>query len=128
MSTKKPRAKGAQPFNANSVAHGVYSSRFSDDELTRIIGAMTDPAAPVAALIESSAVLVDRILERLNQSAVSTELETFLALINAHNETAGRIANLARTKQLLSGSAADDIAGHIAGILDALSSIHNTQL
>jgi hypothetical protein len=128
MSATKPRAKGAQPSNVNSITHGIYSNRFSDDELTRIIASLTDPAAPVAALIESSAVLVDRILERLNQSAVSTELETFLALINAHNETAGRIANLARTKQLLSGSAADDIAGHITGILDALSNIHNTQL
>jgi hypothetical protein len=128
MPAKKPRTRGAQPSNVNSITHGIYSKRFTDDELTRIISAMTDPAASVSALIESSAVLVDRILERLSPPATPPDLETFLQLISAHNETAGRIANLARTKQILSGDAADNIAQHIAGVLDALSNIHNTQL
>jgi len=128
MPTKKPRDRGAQKSNSNSTTHGIYSKRFSDDELSRIIDALTDPAAPVSALIESSAVLVDRILERLSPPATPPDLETFLQLINAHNETAGRIANLARTKQILSGDAADSIAQHIAGVLDTLSTIHNTQL
>ena len=127
MPAKKPRNRGAQPHNSNSATHGIYSKRFTDDELTRIIAAISEPAAPVAACIEASAVLIDRILDRLNQPTAA-DLETFVQLVNAHNETTGRIANLARAKQMLSGSAADSIADHITGILDTLSTIHNTQL
>ncbi len=122
----KPKAKGAQPGNANAVTHNIYSKHYSDDELSRIIAALTDPTTPISAAIEATAVMLDRIIKRITADENPVPAD-FLELAHLHNETTGRLASLARNRAILSGDTADTITGHIGALLDAIAlELHTT--
>ena len=128
-STGKP--KGAQPDNANAAQHSIYSRHYTSDELDRIISALTDPATPVTAAIEATAVMLDRIIARLSSQTSTDDAEAtaaFIELAHLHNETTGRIAALTRSRAILSGDAADTLAGHVSALLDDISEVFHTQL
>jgi hypothetical protein len=77
--------RGAQPGNDNAGSHHIYDVRFSDDELSRIIASLTDPAAGLDATVTATYVLLDRIMAQVSQN--QEDAETFLRLVAAHNET-----------------------------------------
>ncbi len=111
--------RGAQPGNDNAGTHHIYDTHFTDDELSRIIASLTDPAAGLDATVTATYVLLDRIIAKVTTN--QEDLETFLRLVAAHNETTGRIASLLRSSQILNGNAADSLTGHIAAALDQLA-------
>lgn len=113
------RPRGAQQGNANASTHHIYDTHFTDDELSRIIASLTDPAAGLDATVTATYVLLDRIITQVGKN--QADLETFLKLVAAHNETTGRIASLLRSSQILNGNAADSLTGHIAAALDQLA-------
>ena len=125
--TPRPRAKGAQPGNANATTHNIYAKHYSDDEMTRIIAALTDPTTPISAAIEATAVMLDRIIKRITADENPVPAD-FLELAHLHNETTGRLASLARNRAILSGDTADTITGHIGALLDALATELSTPL
>lgn len=110
--------RGAPPGNTNAQRHAVYRRHFSDDEIARIVEGITNPAAGLSAAIEATYVLLDRIIAKLGRQR---DLDAYLRLVSAHNETTGRIAHLLRTHHLITAEAADSLAGHIAGVLDQLA-------
>ena len=122
-----PKAKGAQPNNANATTHNIYAKHYSDDEMSRIIAALTDPTTPISAAIEATAVMLDRIIKRITADT-SPENADFLELAHLHNETTGRLASLARNRAILSGDVADTLTGHIGALLDALATELSTPL
>lgn len=125
----KPKAKGAQPGNANATTHNIYAKHYSDDEMTRIISALTDPTTPISAAIEATAVMLDRIIKRITaDDSPDAKHADFLELAHLHNETTGRLASLARNRAILSGDTADTITGHIGALLDALATELSTPL
>ena len=127
----KAKPKGAQPDNANAAQHSIYSRHYTSDELDRIISALTDPATPVTAAIEATAVMLDRIIARLSSQTSTDDAEAttaFIELAHLHNETTGRLASLARNRAILSGDTADTITGHIGALLDALATELSTPL
>ena len=127
----KAKPKGAQPDNANATQHSIYSRHYTSDELDRIISALTDPATPVTAAIEATAVMLDRIIARLSSQTNIDDAEAtaaFIELAHLHNETTGRIAALTRSRAILSGDAADTLAGHVSALLDDISEVFHTQL
>ena len=97
---------------------GAYSAHFSKDEQERIISALDaiEFAAGIDAVAEATYVLLDRIIARLT-SDDDSEPDVFLKLVKAHNETTGRIAQLAHARQLVS----DDATDRIASALDDLA-------
>ncbi len=125
-------ARGAPHANTNATAHGavhgVYSKHFSDDELNRIITAIADPTAGIDAATQATYVLLDRIVAQVSQEGVALAPETFLKLVAAHNQTTGRIAALARTRQVVSSDAAEGLTGHIAAALDQLADMMHVEL
>ncbi|MDA8113676.1 MAG: hypothetical protein M0Z43_02970 [Acidithiobacillus sp.] len=121
------KRKGAQPHNTNAKAHGVYSAHFTDDELRRIIEQINDPTSGIDAATQATYVLLDRIIARVSTKAGIDE-EIFLKLVAAHNETTGRIAALARSRQVVSSDAAQSLTGNIAAALDSLAELLHVEV
>ncbi len=96
----------------------AYSARFNKDEQERIIGALEtiEFAAGIDAITEATYVLLDRIIARLSTESAG-EPDAFLKLVKAHNETTGRIAQLAHARRMIS----DDATDRIASALDDLA-------
>jgi hypothetical protein len=112
-STRRAKHAGA------ATNDNLFASHFSDDELARIIAQLSDPAARLDSAIEATYVLLDRIIGKIDPQG--EDADAFLKLVRAHNETAGRIATLLRSRQVLNGEGADSLTGHIAAALDQLA-------
>ncbi|HEY3289323.1 MAG TPA: hypothetical protein VGK87_04270 [Anaerolineae bacterium] len=54
--------------------------------------------------------------------------ESFLKLVRAHNETTGRVAQLLRTRRVISGKVGDALSDNIAAALDQLAELFNQSL
>jgi hypothetical protein len=71
--------------------------------------------------------LLDRIIARLSAQTEEggedgdVAYESFLKLARAHNDTTGRLAQLMRTRQMISGGAGDELIKSIVEALDTLS-------
>ncbi len=138
MATGKnpPRPSGAHPGGARHepgthdgggcTAANLYATHFTDDELSRIIAELADPAARLDSAVEATYVLLDRIIGRMSAGASAggmgeADPDTFVKLVRAHNDTTGRIAALLRSRQVIHGEGADTLTGHIASALDQLA-------
>ena len=103
---------------ARKTARRRRSAPASPDEPERLIGALETiaGAAGIDAITQATYVLLDRIIARMSAEGAD-EPDAFLKLVKAHNETTGRIAQLAHARRMIS----DDATDRIASALDDLA-------
>ena len=117
-------ARGGAPVgNANRLEHGFYSRHFTDDEL----GVMLSPVDDLNDEIGLCRVLTGRIVGRLTDVA-DLEVEDLVKLSSMALRASNTLARLMRDNRVLTGEAADDLAGSIGAVLDQLSSEWGVQL
>ena len=116
------RSVGGSPGNQNARTHGFYARQFSGRELADLVTMADD--GDLADEIATSRVVLRRLLDYLN-TAEPHEIVTITPLVM---QATGRIARLLRDQRLLSGDAADEALGNLAGVLDILSELWEVEL
>jgi len=110
------RARGGAPTgNDNRYDHGFYSRHFTADELAVMLSPVDDLADEIALC----RVLTSRMMERMGDS--NLDAGDLVTLASMALRSANTTARLLRDNKVLSGEAADDLAGSIANVLDQLS-------
>jgi hypothetical protein len=111
LSTSNP---GAQPGNANAQRHGIYSTHYTDAEITRIIESAFSGELTLIDEIGLTRVVLDRCLAR-HQDADPDQFSNYAKILL---EGAGRVGNLMRQQKVLSGEAADSLLDSIASAIE----------
>lgn len=111
------RKRGAQPGNQNARKHGFYSTQFTREELALIAAFVQDPTIDDELWMQR--VLNHRLLTFVGTEALA--IENLVALAKVLTTGTGRVSRLLRDRRILSGEAADSLAGAIAAALDEIS-------
>lgn len=111
------RARGGAPAgNTNRLDHGFYSRHFTDDELAVVLSPVDDLGDEIALC----RVLAGRLAGRLSSSD-DVDIEDLVKLASMALRASNTLARLMRDNRVLTGEAADDLAGSIGAVLDQLS-------
>lgn len=111
------RARGGAPIgNTNRLDHGFYSRHFTEAELEVVLSPVDDLADEIALC----RVLTGRLAGRLSGDG-DLEVEDLVKLASMALRASNTLARLMRDNRVLSGDAADDLAGSIGSVLDQLS-------
>lgn len=118
------RARGGAPVgNQNRLDHGFYSRHFTDDELAVVLSPVDDLADEIALC----RVLTGRLAGRLTGDG-DMDVEDLVKLSSMALRASNTLARLMRDNRVLTGEAADDLAGSIGSVLDQLSTEWGVQL
>jgi hypothetical protein len=107
--------RGAQPDNSNAARHNIYSSRFSDDEITRIIQSAYGDLS-LTDEIGLARVTLDRCFAAMD--AIAADPEQLGAIAKIVLEGTSRVANLMRQQKILTGAATDNLLDTLASAID----------
>ena len=112
------KRRGGQPGNTNAVKHGLYSRRFSPEEIEHLSGMQEG----VKDEIEVVRISLARILDFIGQIDLSKmSIEDYAALQNLITKNAATVARLMQVQKALTDS---EKAGLGAQLLAALEEVN----
>ena len=111
-------SEGPAPGNPNRLSHGFYSRHYTLQEIADLLDQAEVPALDEE--ITAARIAVRRLLAYIDKDGrlPDRDLQAAIALVFTGASTVGR---LLRHQQLLSGEAADTIAGGFGAIIDQIT-------